>query len=158
MKSCILLIGVLAACTSDPVDAEGTYTVSVTNRENGCNFDPWTAGANATNITAVINQEGENAGAEITGVTGAYLDLILGSHVFNGKVDGDALDLTILGTRSGTTGNCTFTLDARLRATLDGDVLTGRIDYSKHGNGNPDCAPINGCVTYQDMNGTRPPQ
>ncbi len=158
MKSCILLIGVLAACTSDPVDAEGTYTVSVTNRENGCNFDPWTVGNSATNITTVINQEGTSAGAEVTGVTGGYLDLILGSHVFNGSVDGDELDLKILGTRSAVTGNCTFTLDARLHATLDGDVLTGRIDYSKHGNGNSDCAPLDGCITYQDMNGTRPPR
>ena len=158
MKRIILLVATLAACTSDPVDAEGTYTVSVTNRENGCNFDPWTAGNNATNITTVINQEGTSAGAEVTGVTGAYLDLILGSHVFSGAVDGDELDLTILGTRSAVTGNCTFTLDARLHAALDGDVLTGRIDYSKHGNGNSDCAPLDGCITYQDMNGTRPPR
>lgn len=158
MKSFILLIALLAACTSDPVDAEGTYTVSVTNRENGCNFDNWTVGNSASNINAVINQEGTKAGVDVMGVTGAYLDLILGSHVFNGNVDGDEIDVTILGTRSAVTGNCTFTLDARLHATLDGDVLTGRIDYSKHGNGNSDCAPINGCITYQDMNGTRPPR
>jgi hypothetical protein len=157
MKRLILLVAI-AACGGDPVNAEGTYTISVTNRTNGCNFGNWTEGENDSGIQVVINQEGENANADVMGITRAYLDAVLGSHVFNGKIDGDELDLVILGTRSTTMGNCTLTGDAQLLATLNGDVLTGRINYSYHGNGNPDCAPYDGCVSYQDMNGTRPPQ
>jgi hypothetical protein len=157
MKRLILLAG-LAACGGDPVNAEGTYTIAVTNRDNGCNFQNWTVGDSATGIQVVINQEGSSVNADVMGATRIYLDLVLGSHVFNGKVDGDELDMTILGTRSATMGNCTLTVDANLLATLDGDVLTGRINYRYHGNGNTDCAPYDGCISFQEMNGTRPPQ
>jgi hypothetical protein len=157
MKRLILLVA-FAACGGDPVDAEGTYTLSVTNRDNGCNFDMWTVGNSATNIKVAINQEGEDANADVMDGTRAVLDFLLGGHVFNGKIDGDELDLVLLGTRSTTMGNCTLTVDAQLLATLSGDVLTGRFNYSYHGNGNSDCAPYDGCITYQDMNGTRPPQ
>lgn len=157
MKRLILLAG-LAACGGNPVNAEGTYTIAVTNRDNGCNFANWTVGDSATGIQVVINQEGSSVNADVMGATRIYLDLVLGSHVFTGKVDGDELDMTILGTRSATMGNCTLTVDANLLATLDGDVLTGRIDYSYHGNGNSDCAPYDGCISFQEMNGTRPPQ
>ncbi|HEY5950347.1 MAG TPA: hypothetical protein VIV40_32875 [Kofleriaceae bacterium] len=157
MKRLVLLLGI-AACGSDPVNAEGTYTIAVTNRDNGCQFQNWTVGDSAAGIQCTINQEGENANADVTGLTRAYLDAVLGSHVFNGKISGDELDLVILGTRSATMGNCTLTVDAQLLATLNGDVLTGRINYRYHGNGNTDCAPYDGCVSYQEMNGTRPPQ
>ncbi len=161
MKRLLLLAGCLvgfAACSDDPVDAEGDYTINVTNRDNGCSFDNWTAGNSAMDIKVTINQEGETAGADVMGITGAYLDLILGSHVFNGSIDGDELDLKIPGTRSAVTGNCTWTVDATLIATLNGDILTGRINYSKNGNDNTDCAPIDGCLSVQEMNGARAPQ
>lgn len=157
MKRLILLVGLTAGC-NDTVNAEGTYTINVTNKTNGCNFQNWTVGDSATNIGVVINQQGSSANADVMGATRVYLDLVLGSHVFNGSVDGNDLDLKIAGTRSGTMGNCTLTIDAELLATLNGDVLTGRINYHYHGNGNTDCAPYDGCTSYQDMNGTRPPQ
>jgi hypothetical protein len=152
----LLLFAALAAC-GDPVNAEGTYTISVTNRENGCNFQNWTVGDSAANIQVVVNQEGESANADVMGITRIYLDAVLGAHVYNGTVDGDELHLSIVGTRSTTQGNCTLTVDSDLDATLDGDVLTGRLNYRYHGNGNTDCSPYNGCTSYQDMNGTRPP-
>lgn len=157
MKRWIWLVA-LAACGGDPVDAEGTYTMAVTNRDNGCNFALWTIGNSASNIGVVINQEGEDANAEVMGLTGDFLDGVLGSHVFQGVVDGDELDLSIIGTTKITTGNCAdHTIDARLESTLDGDVLTGRISYTIVGTGST-CAPYDGCISYQDMNGTRPPQ
>ncbi|HEY5926929.1 MAG TPA: hypothetical protein VIV11_34820 [Kofleriaceae bacterium] len=153
----LLLLASLAACGGD-VDAEGTYSINVTNRENGCNFENWNIGDVATNIEVVINQEGDDVNADVMGGTRNVLDFILGSHVFNGKVDGNELDLAIIGTRPFNMGNCTLTVDSDLLAELDGDVLTGRIEYHYHGNDNSDCAPYDGCTTYQDMNGTRPPQ
>lgn len=158
MKRLIWLVVLAAGCSSDPVDAEGMYTVSVTNRTNGCNFMNWTEGESAAGIQVAINQEGSDANADVMGATRVYLDVVLGTHVFNGTVDGDELDLKIEGTPSTTTGNCTWSVDAQLLANLDGDVLTGRINYTVAGNGHADCAPYDGCVSYQDMNGTRPPQ
>lgn len=154
----LLLLAVVAAGCSDPVDAEGTYSLNVTNRDNGCNFQNWTVGDTATNIRVVINQEGESANADVMDGARAVLDFLLGGHVYNGTVDGHDLDFTLLGTKSFNMGNCTLTVDSDMQATLEGDVLTGRISYHYHGNGNPDCAPYDGCTTYQDMNGARPPQ
>ena len=160
MKRLLLLAGIaaLAACGSDPVNAEGTYTISVTNRDNGCNFNNWTVGDSAAGIQVVVNQEGTAVNADVMGATRVYLDLILGSHVYNGTVDGSDLNLDIVGTRSAAMGNCTLTIDSQLLATLNGDVLTGRLNYHYHGNGNSDCAPYDGCTSFQEMNGTRPPQ
>jgi hypothetical protein len=152
-----LLLASLAACGSDPVDAEGTYSVSVTNRANGCNFMGWTIDESAANIGVVVNQEGEDVNADVMGLTRIYLDGVLGGHVFQGTVDGDELDMSITGNKTFTTGNCVdHTIDARMRATLEGDVLEGRIDYTIVGTGST-CEPYDGCVSYQDMNGTRPP-
>ena len=158
MKRLILLAVMVSGCGGDPVDAEGTYTVSVTNRDNGCNFQNWTIDNSAAGIQVVINQEGSDVNADVMGATRVYLDLILGGHVFEGTVDGDELDMAIQGTQTFTTGNCVdHTIDARLLTTLDGDVLTGRISYTIVGTGSS-CAPYDGCNSYQDMNGTRPPQ
>ena len=157
MKRLILLAVMVSGCGGDPVDAEGTYTVSVTNRDNGCNFQNWTIDNSAAGIQVVINQEGSDVNADVMGATRVYLDLILGGHVFEGTVDGDELDMAIQGTQTFTTGNCVdHTIDARLLTTLDGDVLTGRISYTIVGTGSS-CAPYDGCNSYQDMNGTRPP-
>ena len=160
MKDLLLIAALagLAACSSDPVDAEGMYSINVTNRENGCNFAMWQVDNSAPNIPVVINQQDTDANADVMGLAGGYLDFILGSHVFNGSVDGNDLDLKITGTKSSTQGNCTLTVDARLLCSLNGDVLTGRINYSYHGNGNSDCAPYDGCISFQEMNGARPPQ
>lgn len=158
MKRLILLAAVATGCGGDPVDAEGTYTVSVTNRANGCNFQNWTIDNSAAGIQVVINQEGEDVNADVMGATRVYLDIVLGSHVFQGTVDGNDLDMAIQGTQKFTTGNCVdHTIDARLQTSLDGDVLTGRINYTIVGTGST-CTPYDGCSSYQDMNGTRPPQ
>jgi hypothetical protein len=133
------------------------YTVAVTNRDNGCNFPNWTIGNSASNIGVAVNQEGEDVNADVMGLTGAYLDVVLGGHVFQGTVDGNDLEMKITGTQKFTTGTCVdHTIDAVLRTSLDGDVLTGRIDYTIVGAGST-CEPYDGCVSYQDMNGTRPP-
>ncbi|HUH05205.1 MAG TPA: hypothetical protein VML75_24570 [Kofleriaceae bacterium] len=154
LVSCSL---VLAACGSDPADVAGNYSIALTNGANGCDFENWDEGATAQNIDLTVTQDGENASATVGGLAGAYLEVVLGSRVYQGTVDGDHLHLQIFGTPSATEGNCTWTVNSTVRAELDGDVLTGTIDYTKATNGNPDCAAFEGCVTRQNFNGTRPP-
>lgn len=151
------LFALTAACSSSPANVAGDYTIAVTNRDNGCNLANWTVGSSAQNIGVTITQSGSDAMATVNGVTGGYLNLALGSNVFSGTVDADHLSLTLFGTRSQTSGNCTFTYNAVIGADLNVDALTGTIDYTAKGNGNPDCATIDGCVSRQDFNGTRPP-
>lgn len=160
MKQLALLGFVVIAgvgCSSDPAQVAGTYTVGVTNRDNGCNFANWTVGAMSSGVTVAITQSGSTATANVTGAIGTYFDFAFGTSMFTGPIDGDQLDLKLMGTRAQTSGNCTFTYDGEITATSSGDILTGRIDYTPATNGHTDCAAVTGCVTYQDFNGTRPP-
>ena len=155
----LLLLVVAGACSSTPpAMVAGQYTVAVTNRDNGCNLQSWTVGQSTANIMVAITQNGSTADATVQGGTGAYLDIILGAHDFTGTIDGHHLSLTLFGTRTSNSGNCTWTYNANLEADLSGDVLTGTIDYQPKTNGNPDCtATQNSCKSTQDFNGTRPP-
>jgi hypothetical protein len=156
MKRLLLLLGVVA-CGGDPVDVEGTYSIGLTNRENGCNFDNWTVGQQTTGVDVVITQNGEAAIAEVQGGAGLYLNFAFGSNTFSGSVDGSDVDLFLAGTRSQTMGNCTFTYDGRIAATLSGNALNGTLTYSSNGNDNTDCAAIV-CDSVQEFSGSRPPK
>ena len=154
-----LLPCVLVACGGgDPADVAGDYTIALTNRDNGCNLENYVEGNTSTNIPVVLSQEGGTATADVMGGAGVVLDLALGSHTYEGDVDGDDLFLELFGTRSQTQGNCTFTFNSEIDASISGDTLPGVINYKAATVGNPDCAPLEGCVTFQEFNGTRPPQ
>jgi hypothetical protein len=148
----------LASCDGGPVDAAGTYALALTNRDNGCGFQSWTVGESSTNVPLTVTQSGEAATALIEGAAGAWVELILGSRAFTGTVHGHTLDLDLHGTRAGSQAGCTYTVVAHAHATLTGDVLAGTIDYTTATNGSPDCGALEGCVSSQDFNGTRPPQ
>lgn len=149
----------LAACGGDdPADVVGDYTLQITNGDNGCAFDGWNEGAVTSDVPLTITQDGAAATATLEGVVGGYVELVLGARVFTGEVDGARLALTLFGTRSATEGNCTYTINAEVDATLDGDLLEGEIRYVPATNGNPDCAPLEGCANVQLFNGTRPPR
>lgn len=158
----LLALGILGACGGGsgqpPVDAAGDYTLSLTARTNACEFDNWTEGDTTTGVAMTITQEGGEAEATVGGLSAAFLDLVLGSHVFTGEVAGNDLTLELFGTRQLTRDGCPHVVNAVLDATLRGDVLEGRIDYTINGNGGPECEALEGCVSYQDFNGTRPPQ
>jgi hypothetical protein len=156
MKRLALVI-LVAACGSD-ANVAGSYTIAVTNRDNGCNFQNWQVGAMNTNINAEITQSGSNVTTNVTGAGGFVFDAVLGTHTYTGSVSGNDVSLDLFGTKSNTQGNCTFTYNSTIDATAHGDALEGRIDYTAATNGNPDCTTIQGCVSFQDFNGTRPPR
>lgn len=156
MKRLCLILG-LAACGSD-TNVAGDYTIQLTNRTNGCQFGNWTEGDNSA-ATVTITQTGSDVTATVNGVGGAALKVVFGAdgNVFKGD---DSIDLKVFGTNSANKGNCTYTFNGEITADLNGDALTGQIHYRAADNGNPDCTSqmIHGCDTYQDFNGTRPPQ
>jgi hypothetical protein len=154
----LTVLAVLGGCSSGPADVAGNYSVAVTNGQNGCNFESWTEGETTANIPVVITQDGTQVTAEVQGIIGGLLGLWLGSRIYTGTIDGDSLELTLYGSTSTTTGNCTYTINSTMVADFDNDVLRGQIRYQSATNGNPDCAEIQGCVTVQEFNGNRPPQ
>jgi hypothetical protein len=147
-----------AGCSSDPANVAGTYTVAVTNGKNECEFAGYTVGDTASGISMVVKQSGSDVSADFGGTgAGVLLDLVLNDHTFEGSVDGNDLDLKITGSRALSKGNCAYTINARATGAIDGDVLTGQIDYTAATNANPDCGTLEGCHTVQNFNGTRPP-
>ena len=139
---------VAAACGGD-ANVEGNYTMAVTNGENGCTIANWTVGQQSTNIPVTVRQEGGDVSAEVGGVAGIGLGLLLSQNLFTGSVDGDDIDLKIIGSTSFKSGECSYTYTADLRGTLEGDALSGDILYRAERNGHPDCAAIEGCISVK---------
>jgi hypothetical protein len=140
-----------------PANVAGTYTINLTNRDNGCMLQNWVAGEQTTGVMGQMTQSDENASMTVMGLAGLALNAWLGSNVFSGTVDGNDVNLTILGSKSYTTGNCTYTYNALIDGSISGDTLSGRIVYTAATNDNPDCAALDGCSSYQDFNAIRPP-
>ncbi|MEO8698640.1 MAG: hypothetical protein ABI867_01320 [Kofleriaceae bacterium] len=157
MKHLSLVMALVAACSGSDADVEGDYTIALTNRDNGCMFANWTVGDQTTGVPVVIGQDGSNVTATVNGGAGLVLDVALGARTYTGDIDGDDLVLELFGTRGQQMGNCSFTYNSTIDATLDDDSLTGRIEYRAATNGNPDCSALEDCLSFQDFNGTRPP-
>jgi hypothetical protein len=165
-KSAILvaLAGPLAlpagGCGDDdddaPADVAGDYSINVTNRENGCEFENWQEGESTTAIPLAVTQQDSDVEGVIGGAVGVYMNVVLGSNTFSGSASGNSVTLTLIG-RAMMEGNCAYTLNATLHGVLQDDVLTGTIEYTRATNDNPDCAPLEGCVSRQEFNGARPP-
>lgn len=155
LASCAAL-ALLASCGSDPVNVAGNYTINLTNGPNGCMLSSWTEGDTATGVPVSITQDGANVTVTVTGLAGAYLDAVIGGHVFTGTVSGSHVDARLTG-RPGAMGSCAYTQIVELDADLDGDVLTGSLRWFAQTNGLPECGMYNTCENTQQLNGTRPP-
>lgn len=156
MKRLACLLLACAACAGD-ADIEGNYTVALTNRDNGCALAGWTVGEQTSGVPVAIVQEGSAANATVTGVAAIGLNLLLGTNVFTGTVDGDDVRLTAVGDVALSSGNCAYTFDGVILATAGANSLAGRVEYRAVTNNQPDCAAIAGCLSYQDFSGSRPP-
>lgn len=147
-----------AACGGDdPADVHGTYTIALTNRENGCGLTNWTEGNVAQGVMVEIGQDGSAMSADVKGLAGSALDFLLGAHVFTGSVDGASITATITGTRAMSQGACAYTYDAELTADLTGDALNGAVIYRARTNDAADCGTLTGCSSRQEFAGARPP-
>jgi hypothetical protein len=154
----LIAFGVVCACSSNPTNVAGSYSVQLTNGSNGCMFANYTVGSDTMNVPVTITQNGSTATATVSGVAGDYLNLTLGSDSFTGNVDGSSLDLQLTGTRALSTGNCAYTYNATLMAELSDNSISGTVDYTADTNNGSDCGALVGCITTQNLAGSRPPQ
>jgi hypothetical protein len=145
------------ACGSSTLDASGTYTMSITDEDNGCGFQGWTTGAVATDIPLIVTQTGANVSAQISGAVGSYVQLLLGVNTFTGDIGGDELNLTLTSTNAAHQGNCAYFVNGDVVGKLTGDALQGTIVYTTTTNKSPDCGAVEGCHSTQAFSGNRPP-
>lgn len=154
----VLSLAAVPACGGDdPVDAAGTYSINVANRSNACEFPNWDDDGTAASIPVEITQNGNTATAEVGGATGVYLDTVLGSRLFTGTVDGNNLNLRLVGTTMASSGTCDYTVDAVIDADLSGDLLEGELRYEAKTDGSNECGALTGCASVAALNGARPP-
>jgi hypothetical protein len=154
----LILLAIFAACgSSNPVNVAGDYVVAGTYEANGCNINGWTQGNTFTGVQVTITQSGSQATAIVMGGAGFLIGALIGTNAFSGSVDGDVVHLAAIGTRPQTSGNCAYTYNAIIDATLTGNALEGTLTYTALTNNNPDCATIQGCQSIQNFSGSRPP-
>lgn len=147
----------VTACGSDdsPANLAGTFSVNTTNGQNSCSFD-WTEGDTSTGVPVVIAQDGASITVTVNGAAAIGLGLLVGTNEFQGSVKGHSFDATAYGKLARTSGNCTYTVNARIQGSVSGDTIQGSVTYTPAGNGNPDCAALT-CSAVQQFNGARPP-
>ena len=152
-----LLLAALAACGGgSDANVAGNYTMAITNRDNGCNFNGYTVGTQ-NSVAVNITQTDSDVMATVTGGGGFLLALVVGSNIYAGSVDGNDVDLKITGNIAMNMGNCAFTYNSEIHATADDNSMSGRIEYRSVTNMNSDCTAITGCLTFQEFAGSRPP-
>jgi hypothetical protein len=151
----------LLGCSSDSgfkaaPELAGSYTVSVTNGDNGCMIENWVAGKSTTDIPFSIEQQGTNLTGTLTGLAGLALSLSIGTNKFVGVASGDAFDITAYGSVERTQDACMYELNAEIQGAISGDAISGTISYAPATSNDPACASSR-CSSIQNFNGTRPP-
>jgi hypothetical protein len=134
----------------------GDYSGNIVNGQSSCPGD-WTVG-NTAAVTTTVTQSGTATTVAVTGASGLFLQVALGADEFNGTVEGDTIDATLLGTAQQTQGACSYTWKADFSATLDDNALQGTVTYTPQTNSDPDCTSmsVQGCTRTQTFSGVRP--
>ena len=143
---------------STPLDVSGAYTVSVTNKTNGCALLNWKEGEQTTGIPLTVLQDGKNISGTIDGLVGSAVAFWIGSASFQGTVDGNVVHAENFGTKAFNENACTYTINMVMDATLDGNALQGAIHYTPKTNDSPDCGVLANCTSLQEFSGSRPPK
>ena len=143
-----------AACGD--ADVAGSYHAQITNGADGCSLN-LTAGQNIT-VPFTVTQDGSDVALTVEGAAGIFIALRAGSSVLTGSVDGDDVSVERKGTVKQTADSCEFTINVKIKASQDGDTMSGRVEYRAATNGDPSCGSHQGCLTVQEFNATRPPR
>jgi len=161
-----VLVGIvslgLSACggSSDPVNFNGTYTTTLTNSDNGCQLANWKANEVTENVQVVATTDALNPKSvlvTVEGLTGAWLELFVGSRMFISTSDGSALSGVLLGRVTTDDKGCMQTVRIRLNATLKNDTLEGTLTYGFDVKNPSVCGIKATCTNQQTLKGLRPP-
>jgi hypothetical protein len=145
-----------------PSDVSGDYTVTLTNLSNTCATETdWIPDAVTDGVRYDIRQDGASITAEAQGNAAVYFIVLTGSNTFSGAVRGSSFKLTDVGPNVKMDQTCTYTINAVVSGTIDGDTIAGKVTYepviSADPACNPDCEPYV-CRAEQAYVGTRAPR
>jgi len=143
-----------AACSD--ADVAGNYNAQLTNGADGCSLG-LTTGQNAT-ATFTVTQDGGDVSLTVDGLPGLFIAFQAGSAVLTGGVDGDDVSVERKGTVKQTAQSCEYTINVKIKASQDGDTMSGRVEYRAATNNDSTCGSHQGCLTVQEFNATRPPR
>lgn len=143
------------ASSTSPASVAGTYTVNVTDGQNGCNIPNFTSGAMTSDISVVVSACGSQVCANVQGVSGFFLSVGVGTSTLTGSIQGNTATLTASASHANAT--CMYTTTATATLTFDGNTMQGTMTYTDSGNGSPDCGVAQQCTSEQTFAGSRPP-
>jgi len=155
----VALATFLVSCDSENAipNVSGTYSLNLKVTKLDCAMLPAAVGDESTGVQVVVTQDAtdkKKLTAVVQGAAGVLLTLGLGSASFAGTVSGNTFDVLLEG-RAKTEGTCAYSQNARLRATLDKDFLSGTLSYSYATNKGSDCGTKDTCVDEQSVTGAR---
>ncbi len=140
-----------------PASIAGDYLVSLTNGANTCpSSTDWIEGNQSSGIPFTIQQDGTRIWAEAAGAAAVLFILVTGEVDFEGEIHGSDFSMTNYGTKASQAGNCTYTVNATIAGTVDGNTIEGTVIYEPAITDNPDCAALE-CQAEQAYSGNRPP-
>lgn len=158
---CLSLLGCSSSASVGdepaPLDVAGSYTISLTYQENGCELENWQEDETLSGVALEVSQEDTAVVGTVEGVTGGVLALIHGSNVYEGTVSGQRVEMTIYGEYPLKEGNCSYSLNNVFVGDWDGDFISGTLKFTTQTNGNSDCEPVE-CSSNIAFTGSRPPK
>jgi len=155
MRTIPLAFVAAVACSSGnngpPANVAGTYTLTVTDGQNGCSIPNFTNGAASTGVMITITQNGSSVSATVMGYSGLVLAFSTG-NTLSGTISGS--EATLSATGNHTQGNCAYTTTASASMTFNGKQVQGAISYTDSGNGSSDCGALQQCTSTQTFTGS----
>lgn len=144
--------------TDEPVNFNGTYTTTITNKANGCEFANWMVGNKTQNVEVVMATDATDAKSVVVtvqGFAGGFLELFVGSRIFISNTNGNEISGLLLG-RESTDAGCMQQSRIRINGKLNGDALDGTLTYGFVVKNPETCGIKASCATQQTIVGSRP--
>ena len=157
----VALVALLVSCDSESSipNVAGTYTINLKVTKLDCAMLVGELGDENTGVNVVFTQDEADrrkVTATVQNPGRAILTVFLGNNSFTGTLTGNSLDLALEGRSKVSTDACAYSQNARLKATVDKDFLSGTITYSYATNKASDCGIKNTCSDEQTVTGSRP--
>jgi hypothetical protein len=141
-----------------PSNVAGGYSVALVNETNDCAFDNFIPGNTTAGVPITVVQEAaapQAARVTVGGFPAIFYNFVLGSADYAAAVSGSMIDGILYGNVDGKRQGCNVTYNARVSATITGDVIRGTFVYYSIQKSDAGCSAQE-CTSTQNFSGTKP--